>query len=89
MVVQKTPLPRVLLHGQSDPDEEAKARLTTQMIHKTINEDITNHNQTLSNIVSNVMKIVFFGALVDQTGPTYFNGFNPSDVGSNVTSSSQ
>ena len=26
-VVQKTPLPRVLLHGQSDPNEEAEARL--------------------------------------------------------------
>ena len=27
LVVQKTPLPRVLLHGQSDPNEEAEARL--------------------------------------------------------------
>ena len=26
-VIQKTPLPRVLLHGQSDPNEEAEARL--------------------------------------------------------------
>jgi hypothetical protein len=59
------------------------------MIHKTVNEVITNHNLTLANTVGNVMKIVFFGALVDQTGPTYFSGFNPSAVGSNVTSSSQ
>ena len=59
------------------------------MIHKTVNEVITNHNHMLANMVGNVMKLVFFGALVDQTGPTYFNGFNPSDVGSNVTSSSQ
>ena len=27
LVVLKTPLPRVLLHGQSDPNEEAEARL--------------------------------------------------------------
>ena len=59
------------------------------MIHKTINEVITNHNQTLANTVGNVMKIVFFGAPVDQMGPASFSGFNPSAVGSNVTSSSQ
>ena len=59
------------------------------MIHKTINEVITNHNQTLANMVSNVMNTVFFGALVDQTGLAYFSGFNPSVVGSNVSSSSQ
>ena len=59
------------------------------MIHKTINEIITNHNQTLANTVGNVIKTVFFGAPVDQTGPAYFNGFNPLAVGSNVTSSSQ
>jgi hypothetical protein len=28
-VIQKTPLPRVLLHGQSDPNEEVEARITT------------------------------------------------------------
>ena len=87
--MQKIPFLRVLLHGQSDPDEEAKARLAAQMIHKTINEVITNHNQTLANMVGNVMKSVFFGAPVDQTGPANFSGFNTSAVGSNVTSSSQ
>ena len=59
------------------------------MIHKTITEVITNHNQTLANTVGNVMKSVFFGALVDQMGPAYFSGFNPLAMGSNVTSSSQ
>ena len=29
-VVQKTPLPRVLLHGQSDPNEEVEARIATR-----------------------------------------------------------
>ena len=59
------------------------------MIHKTVNEVITNHNQTLANTVGNVMKLVFFGAPVDQMGLTYFSGFNLLAVGSNVTSSSQ
>ena len=88
-IVQTTPLPRVLLHGQSDLDEEAKARLAAQMIHKTVNEVITNHNQTLANMVDNVMNTIFFGALVDQMGSAYFSGFNPLAVGSNVTNSSQ
>ena len=88
-VVQKTPLPRVLLHGQSDPYEEAEARLVAQMIHNTVNEVITNHNQTLANTVGNVIKTVFFGAPIDQIGLAYFSGFNPSAVESNVPSSSQ
>ena len=88
-IVKKTSLPRVLLHGQSDPDGEAEARLAAQMIHKTVNEVITNHNQTLVNTVINIMKTILFGALVDQIGSAYFSGFNPSAVGSNVTSSSQ
>ena len=59
------------------------------MIHETINEVITNHNQMLANTVGNVVKTIFFGALVDQIGPAYFSGFNPFAVGSNVTTSSQ
>ena len=68
-VVQKTPLPRVLLHGQSDPNEEAKTRIAAQMVHKTVHEAFMNHNQVLANTISDVMKEVFFGAPVDQVGP--------------------
>ena len=88
-VIQKTPLPRVLLHGQNDPNEEAEARIAAQMAHKTIHEAFTNYNRVLVNTISNVMKEVFFGALIDQVGPSYFNGYNPLAVGSSVTSSSQ
>ena len=89
LVLQKTPLPRVHLHGQSDPNEEAKVRIVAQMVHKTVQEAFTNHNQVLANTISNVMKEVFFGAPVDQVGPSYFNGFNPSAMESSVPSSSQ
>ena len=43
-IIQKTPLARVLLHGQSDLNEEAKAKLAAQMVHKTVHESFTNHN---------------------------------------------
>jgi hypothetical protein len=42
----------------------------------------------LDNTIGNVMKEVFFKAPVDQVGPSYFNTFNPSAMGSSVPSSS-
>ena len=85
-VVQKTPLPSVLLHGQS---EDVEARTTAHLFHKTINEAFTNHNKVLANTIGNVLKEIFFGAPVDQVGPAYSNGFNPLAMGSNIPSSSQ
>jgi hypothetical protein len=49
----------------------------------------TNHNKVLANTIGNVLKEVFFRALVDQVGPAYFNGFNPSAMENNVPGSSQ
>ena len=40
-------------------------------------------------MIVNVIKEVFFGAPVDQVGPSYFNGYNPSAIGSSVPRSSQ
>ena len=85
-VVQKTPLPSVLLHGQS---EDVEARTTAHLVHKTIHEAFTNHNKVLSNTIGNVLKEIFFGAPVDQVGLAYSNGFNPSAVGSSIPGTSQ
>jgi hypothetical protein len=59
------------------------------MVYKTIHEAFTNNNQVLANMIGNGMKEVFFGAPVDQVGPSYFNSFNPSAMGGSVPSSSQ
>jgi hypothetical protein len=59
------------------------------MVHRTVHKAFTNHNQVLANIIGNVMKVVFFGALIDQVGPSYFNSYNPLVVASSVLSSSQ
>ena len=85
-VIQKTPLPSILLHGQS---EDVEARTTAHLVHKTVHKAFTNHNKVLANTIGNVIKEVFFRVLVDQVGPSYFNGYNPSAVGSSVPSSSQ
>jgi hypothetical protein len=57
---------------------------STRLFMKTF----TNHNKVLANTIGNVLKEVFFGALVDQVGPAYFNGFNPLVVGNNLLGSS-
>ena len=50
------------------------------MAHKTVHEAFTNYNQVLANTIGDVMKDVFFGAPIDQEGPSYFNGCNPLAV---------
>jgi hypothetical protein len=61
-VVQKIPLPSVLLHGQS---EDVEARATAHLANNSVHEAFTNHNKVLANTISNVMKEVFLGAPVD------------------------
>ena len=85
-VVQKTPLPSIFLHGQS---EDVEARTTAHLVHKTTHEAFTNHNKVLANTIGNVLKEIFFGAPVDQVGPAYSNGGNPSAVASNIPDTSQ
>jgi hypothetical protein len=85
-VIQKTPLPSVFLHGQS---EDVEARTTAHLVHKTVHKAFTNHNKVLADTIVNVLKEVFFGAPVDQVGPLYFNGYNPSAIESSVPSSNQ
>ena len=70
-IIQKIPLLRVLLHEQRDPNEEATGKIAAQMVHKTVHEAFTNHNHVLANTIGNIMKEVFYGAPVDQVGPSY------------------
>jgi hypothetical protein len=85
-VIQKTPLPSILLHGQS---EDIEARTTAHLVHKTIYEAFINHKKVLVNTIDNVLKEVFFGAPVDQMGPAYFNAFNPLAMENNIPGSIQ
>ena len=77
------------MQRHNDQSEEAKARVASKLVHKSVSEAFTNHNQVLVNSISNVMKEVFYGVPIDQVGPAYFNPQNPSAMGSNVPSSSQ
>ena len=59
------------------------------MVYKTVHDAFMNHNQVLANTIGNVMKEVFFRAPVDLVGPSYFNSFDPSAMGTSVPGSCQ
>ena len=67
-VVQKYPLPRVLLHGQSDTDEAEDRRFFVEAINKSVHDAILNHNTVFLNTFHNTMKEVFHGYPIDQVG---------------------
>ena len=64
-IVQKSPLPRVLVHGQTDADEAEDRRFFMKAINKSVHDDISNHNEVFLNTFHNTMKEVFHGFLVD------------------------
>ena len=82
-VVQKYPLPRVLMHGQSDADEANNRRFFIEAINKSIHDPMLNHNTTFLNTFHNTMKKVFHRFSLDQVGPTYYNIPHPSTLGTN------
>ena len=67
-IVQKYPLPRVLLHGQTDADEAEDGRFFVEVINKSIHDAILNYNKVFLNTFHNTMKEVFHGYLIDQVG---------------------
>ena len=84
-IVQKYPLPRVLLHGQIDADEAEDRRFFVEVVNKSIHDVMLNHNEVFSNTFHNTMKEVFHGFPVDQVGPTYYNIPHPMTQGTNQT----
>ena len=87
-IVQKYPLPRVLLHGQTDADETEDMRFFVEAVNKSVHDAISNHNEVFLNIFHNTMNEVFHGFLVDQVGPAYYNIPRPSTQGTNQTDTS-
>jgi hypothetical protein len=61
-VVQKSPLPKVLIHWQSDTDQADERRFHIDAVHKVVHEALTNHNTAFLNTFYNSRKEVFQGA---------------------------
>ena len=67
-IIQKFPLPRVLLHGQTDTVEAF-----TEAINKSIRDAISSRNEAFINAFHNVVKEVIHGIPVGQVGSTCYN----------------
>ena len=87
-IVQKYPLPRVLLHGQTDADEAEDRHFFTEAINKYVRDAISSHNEAFLDIFHNTMKEVFHGFLVDQVGSAYYNIPHSTTQGTNQTTTS-
>ena len=64
-VVQKYPLPRVLMHGQSDIDEADDRRFFVEAINKSVHDAMLNHNIAFLKTFHNTIKDVFHGFPLD------------------------
>ena len=80
-IIQKYPLPRVLLRGQTDGDEVEDRRFFIEAVNKSVHDAMSNHNKVFLNTFHNTMKEVFYGFLVDQVGLAYYNIPYPSTQG--------
>ena len=87
-IVQKYPLPRVLLHGQTDVDEAEDTCFFMEAVDKSVRDAISSHNEAFLDTFHNAMKEGFHGFLVGQVGPAYYNIPHPSTQGTNQTGTS-
>ena len=73
MIVLKFPLPRVLLHGQTDTIEAKDRRFFVEIVNKYVRDVISNHNEAFLDTFHNAMKEAIHGFPVGQVGPAYYN----------------
>ena len=83
IVVQKFPLPRVLLHGQTDTTEDEDRRFFKEVVDKSVRDAISSHNKAFLDIFHNAMRGAIHGFPVGQVGPAYYNIPDPSTQGTN------
>ena len=87
-IIQKYPLLRVLLHGQTDADEGEDRRFFMEAMNKSVHDAILNHNTVFLNTFHNTMKEVFHGYPIDQVGSVYYNNQHLSTQGTNQAGTS-
>ena len=87
-IIQKYPLPRVLLHGHIDADEAEDRRFFIEAINKSVHDTMSNHNEVFLNTFHNTMKEVFHGFPVGHVGLAYYNIPHLLTQGTNQVSTS-
>ena len=81
MGIRKFPLPRVLLHGQTDTTEDEDRRFFKEVVDKSIRDAMSSHNEAFVDVFHNTMKEAIHGFPVGQGGPAYYNILDPSTQG--------
>ena len=72
-IIQKFPLPRVLLHGQTDTVEAEERRFFMEAIDKSVRDALSSRNEAFVDAFHNAMKEAIHGILVSQVGSTCYN----------------
>ena len=87
-IIQKFPLPRVLLYGQTDTTKAEDRCFFTEAIDKSVRDAISSHNKAFVDAFHNAMKEAIHGIPVGQVGSTYYNIPDPSTQGTNQVGTS-
>ena len=72
-IIQKFPLPRVLLHWQIDTVEAEDRRFFTEAIDKSVRDALSSRNEAFIDAFHNAMKEAIHGIPVSQVGLTCYN----------------
>ena len=76
-IIQKFPLPRVLLHGQTDTVEAEERHFFTEAIDKSVRDALSSHNEAFVDAFHNAMKEAIHGIPVSQVVSTCYNILDP------------
>ena len=87
-IIQKFPLPRVLLHGQTDTTEAEDRCFFREVVEKSVRDAISSQNEVFLDTFHNAMKEAIHGCPVGQVGPAYYNIPDPSTQGTNQVGTS-
>ena len=87
-IVQKFPLPRFLLHGQTDTTKAEDRRFFKEVIDKSVHDAISSHNEAFLDIFHNAMREAIHGFPVGQGGSAYYNILDPLTQGTNQVGTS-
>ena len=87
-IIQKFPLPRVLLHGQTDTVEAKDRHFFTEAIDKSVRDAISSRNEAFVDTFHNAIKETIHEILVSQVGSTWYNIPHPSTQGTNQVGTS-
>ena len=68
---RKYPLPRVLLHGQTDTTEAEDRHFFMEVVDKSVHDAISSHNEAFVDVFHNAMREAIHGVLVGQGGPVW------------------